>query len=387
MPRQDPSATSYFECLIFEIITIVTHTITTIGTQPYHGILFRKVILSSNGHPLQNNIELGLPAGILFIFFRLADPETNCPCPLVPVDTYLPTGGSSIMQLASTIQYFPASSSGRTSRHRLAALVKYRELLWMLAWRDIRVRYKHSLLGAAWAVLPPVLMMLIFSFVFGTMTQMKTSGLTGHPTMPYSLFAFAGLVPWTFFANGLSNATLSLVSNRQLVTKIYFPREVFPFSAIISAVVDFLIAAAVLILYAIGLRLTHSSWSFELHAAIAWLPLVVLVQIILMLGLSLILSMANLFYRDVGFLFRSLIQLWMFFTCVLYQLDATTGWKRVLIQLNPMTPIIRAFRDCLFLGRSPFDVPFAVATLSAIIILLLGWRWFGRSESRFAECI
>jgi lipopolysaccharide transport system permease protein len=113
----------------------------------------------------------------------------------------------------------------------------------------------------------------------------------------------------------------------------------------------------------------------------------VLVQTVLMTGLSLILSMANLFYRDVGFLFRSLIQLWMFFTCVLYQLDATTGWKRLAIQLNPMTPIIRAFRDCLFLNRNPFDLPFAAACLTALVALLLGWRWFGRSESRFAECI
>ena len=280
-----------------------------------------------------------------------------------------------------------ATVAGRPSRPRMAALIKYRELLWMLAWRDIRVRYKHSLLGVAWAIMPPIMMMAIFSFVFGTVTQMKTSGLTGHRTMPYSLFAFAGLVPWTFFANGLSSATVSLVSNRQLVTKIYFPREVFPFSAIISAFVDFLIAGAVLIIYAAGLRFAGGEWTFELRAAILWVPLVVLVQVIFMLGLSLILSMANLFYRDVGFLFRSLIQLWMFFTCVLYQLEATDGWKRLAIQLNPMTPIIRAFRDCLFFGRDPFDLPFAAACVSAVLTLLVGWRWFGRSESRFAECI
>jgi lipopolysaccharide transport system permease protein len=291
------------------------------------------------------------------------------------------------MQLSSTIEGLEAVAGDRPRTHRAAALLRYRELLWMLAWRDIRVRYKHSLLGAAWAVLPPLLMVGIFTFVFGTINQINPAGLTGHATLPYSLFAFAGLVPWTFFANGLSAATISLVSNRQLVTKIYFPREVFPFAAIISAFVDFVIASGVLVAYALYLHVMSGTWRYEVHASIIFLPVVVAVQIVLMTGLSLILSMANLFYRDVGFLFRSIIQVWMFFTCVLYQLEATAGWKRIAIQLNPMTPIIRAYRDCLILGRNPFDVPFAWACLSAAAALLVGWKWFGRRECRFAECI
>lgn len=275
----------------------------------------------------------------------------------------------------------PAASIGR-----FAALWRYRELMGMLAWRDIRVRYKHSLLGAAWAVLPPVLMMGIFTFVFGTVSAIDPRGLTGHADLPYSLFALAGLVPWTFFANALTAATGSLVVNRQLVTKIYFPREVFPLAAILSAAVDFLIALAVLAAYAAYLHLT-GAWQLTLSAALLALPVVLLVMLCFMIGLALLLAMANLFFRDVGFLFRSVIQLWMFVTCVVYQLDATAGWKRAIIQLNPMTPIIRGLRDCLLMGRWPFDAPFALAAAISLATLAVGWTWFGRREARFAECI
>ncbi len=270
---------------------------------------------------------------------------------------------------------------------RLRTLLRYRELIWMLAWRDIRVRYKHSVLGAAWAVLPPLAMMLIFTFVFGTVTDINRQSLTGHPTLAYPLFAFSGLVPWMFLANGLSSATGSLVANRQLVTKIYFPREVFPISAIMSAFVDFVIAFALLVLMIVFIHVQSPVWEFRFHWAILLLPVVVAVQICFMVGLGLILSMANLFYRDVSFLFRSVVQLWMFVTCVIYQLQATDGWKRVAIQLNPMTPIIQAYRDCLLNGRSPLNTPFIATAAFSVGLLLLGWSWFLRRESDFAENI
>lgn len=270
---------------------------------------------------------------------------------------------------------------------RLALLYRYRELMWMLAWRDIRVRYKHSLLGIAWAVIPPVAMMLIFTFVFGQIVRVDNTKLTGHAVLPYQLFALSGLVPWTFFANGLTGAIGSLVANRPLVTKIYFPREVFPLSAIISAFVDFAIASVVLLFLTVVLHFVPNGWHFQVSWNILLLPVVVGVQVAFMLGLGLLLSMANLFYRDVGFLFRSIIQLWMFVTCVVYQLDATAGWKRVVIQLNPMTPIIRAYRDCLILGRPPFDAAFAGAVAIAAVVLFVGWSWFRRREFEFAENI
>jgi len=277
--------------------------------------------------------------------------------------------------------------SSRDILRRFSILYRYRGLMWMLAWRDIRVRYKHSLLGAAWAVVPPVAMMLIFTFVFGQVVRVDPQKLTGHATLPYQLFAFSGLVPWMFFANGLSGAIGSLVANRPLVTKIYFPREVFPLSAIISAFVDFLIAFAVLVALAAVLHFMPNGWHYHPNWAVLLVPVVVVVQIIFMCGVGLLLSMANLFYRDVGFLFRSIIQLWMFVTCVVYQLDATAGWKRAIIQLNPMTPIIRAYRDCLLLGRSPFDTAFINAIAVSLMVLLVGWWWFRRREFDFAERI
>ncbi len=270
---------------------------------------------------------------------------------------------------------------------RIRTLYRYRELIWMLAWRDIRVRYKHSLLGAAWAVVPPAAMMLIFTFVFGQIVQVDKQKLTGSATLPYQLFAFSGLVPWMFFATGLSNAIGSLVANRPLVTKIYFPREVFPLSAIISAFVDFVIASGMLVILAAIMHFYPNGWEYQLRWTLFLAPLVMCVQIIFMMGIGFLLSMANLFYRDVGFLFRSVIQLWMFGTCVVYQLNATTGRKRLVIQLNPMTPIIRAYRDCLIHGRSPFDLAFVNAATVSVMVLFVGWWWFRHRECEFAECI
>jgi ABC-type polysaccharide/polyol phosphate export permease len=288
--------------------------------------------------------------------------------------------------MSITLTSTQAETSGDLTR-RFSTLYRYRELMWMLAWRDIRVRYKHSVLGASWAVVPPLAMMVIFTFVFGSVINIDNQKLTGNPTLPYPLFAFSGLVPWMFFANGLTVAINSLVANRQLVTKIYFPREVFPLAAVTSAFVDFLIASAVLIGLASLFHFLPNGWSYRFHWTLLFVPGVVVVQIMLMVGLGLLLSMANLFYRDIGFLFRSIIQLWMFVTCVVYQLEATVGWKRVVVQLNPMTPIIRAYRDCLILGRSPFDLPFCGAAAVSIMFLIVGWWWFRRREFDFAENI
>lgn len=291
------------------------------------------------------------------------------------------------MTSMATIMTAQGATGHEHSTSRLVVLWRYRELMWMLAWRDIRVRYKHSILGAAWAVIPPLMMMLVFTFVFGSVTDIDQQKLTGHPNVPYALFAFSGLVPWMFLSNSLSSATISLVANRQLVTKIYFPREVFPLSCLISSFIDFLVSSALLIVLGIGFHFQHQGWSYELHPSILFLPVVVGVQILFMAGMAMILSMANLFYRDVNFLFRAVVQLWMFVTCVVYQLDSATGWKRALIHLNPMTPIIRAYRDCLLFGRWPGDWAFWNAAVVSLLLFVVGWHWFRRREHEFAEYI
>lgn len=292
---------------------------------------------------------------------------------------------SAVAQTTTYAAVEPASS--RSFVRRLRELAACRELLWTLAWRDIRVRYKHSLLGAAWAVLPPALMMLVFTFVFAQVVQVEQERLTGSASLPYALFAFSGLVPWMFFANGLSGAVHSLVANRPLVTKVYFPREVFPLAAIVSAFVDFLVAGAVLVGLVIAMHAAPNGWHWSPSWALLHLPVVVLVQVAFMTGLGLMLSMANLFYRDVGFVFRAVIQLWMFVTCVVYQLDSATGWKRAVIAMNPMTPIIQGYRDCLLAGRWPYSAAFLNAAVVALIVLLAGAWWFRRREFEFGECI
>lgn len=290
-----------------------------------------------------------------------------------------------VTTLANAI-HLPAGSP-HTGAGRLRTLWAYRELMWMLAWRDIRVRYKHSILGAAWAVLPPLAMMVIFTFVFGTATDIDRQTLTHHASLPYPLFAFCGLAPWMFLANGLTSATGSLVANRQLVTKVYFPREVFPLSALISAFIDFVISMGLLGLLIVLFHFRAGGWEFQLHGVLLLAPVVVAVQIVFMAGMALFLSMANLFYRDVNYLFRSLVQLWMFVTCVVYNLDATTGWKRIVIQLNPMTPIIRAYRKCILLAEWPFDGGFCLAAGVSMLMLAVGWTWFRKREFDFAEYV
>lgn len=263
-------------------------------------------------------------------------------------------------------------------------LAQYRELFWMLAWRDIRVRYKHTLLGALWAVAPPVLTMLVFVFVFRH--AMGLSDLTGGVDIPYPLFALCGLVPWTFFSAGLQGAVGSLVANRSLVTKIYFPREVFPIASVLSAAADFLVAwlvfAALMLWYA-----AQGNWNFQPTTALLALPLVVAVQLTLMIALAFFLSMGNLFYRDVGFVFRGVLPLMMFVTNVVYPLSSADPRINLLIRLNPLVPIIDGYRAAL-LGIGPLPLgPLTGAAAISVLLLAAGWTLFHRSEYTFAERI
>lgn len=264
-----------------------------------------------------------------------------------------------------------------------SGLARFRDLLVSLTWRDIRVRYKQSVLGVAWAVLVPLSMMLVFTFVF---TRAIDARGVLNVEMPYALFAYSGLVPWAFFSTSLSGSVSSLVGNRNLVTKVYFPREVFPISCVGSAFVDFCVAMVVLgglVLYFHA----QTGWAFEPTWAITFLPVVVVVQIVLTVGLGLMLAMANLFYRDVRQIFGAGIQLLMFVSGVVVPTPSDGSTLARVIAINPVSPIIHAYRDCIIFGRLPDAGPFLYAVAVGTATLVVGWILFRRASYKFAECI
>jgi len=262
-------------------------------------------------------------------------------------------------------------------------LLRYRQLLLSLTWRDLRVRYKQSMLGIGWAILLPLTMMLIFTFVF---TRAIDSSSVLKVNMPYALYAYIGLVPWTFFSVSLGQCVNSLVANRNLLTKVYFPREVFPLSCVASSFVDFCIAMAVLA----GLMTyfhVWGDWSFTPHATLLFLPVVVIVQVALTVGLGMLLATANLFYRDVRQVFGVAIHLWMFISAVVVPVPQDGSLLARVIAVNPLVPIISAYRQCVVHGRLPEAGPMMYATMTAALLLVGGWICFRRASFRFAECV
>jgi lipopolysaccharide transport system permease protein len=249
----------------------------------------------------------------------------------------------------------------------------YRELLFSIVRRDFAVRYKQTLLGVGWAVFVPLANMLVFTAVFTRVAPLQLE-------LPYPVYAYSGLVPWTFFAAALHAATTSLTANSGLLGKVYFPREILPVSAAIVAFVDFVLASSVLAglmaYYGVGIR-----WTALL------LPLVVIVQIAFTLGLGLLLAMGNLYYRDVRYVSTVGLTIWMFATSVVYPLDRVGGWLGVVFALNPMTWIIDAYRGLLFYGELPSPGRLAAATLIGFATLLFGWRRFHLNEPTFPEIV
>ncbi len=255
------------------------------------------------------------------------------------------------------------------------------ELVTCLAWRDLRVRYKQSLLGVAWAVLQPVSLMIVFTFVLGpTVSRSLPDGL------PYGLFVFAGLVPWSYFSASLTQSVNSLVANRNLVTKVYFPREAFPFSCIAAALVDFGIGLVALA----GLMAFYhwkGVWAFTWHPSILFVPAILLVQTVLASGLGMMLAMGNLFYRDVRQILGVALQLGMFVSAVVVPVPMGTSVTAKIFACNPLVPIISGYRDCLLHGRLPDSTAFCYAAAMSLVVLIAGWVAFRRASFRFAECI
>ena len=259
------------------------------------------------------------------------------------------------------------------SREMLHEQVEFRELLWQMVRRDLLLRYKQSVMGFGWAIFMPLVNTVIFSVVFMRVAPLDVG-------MPYPLFAFSGLLAWNLFASALRFSTISLTANTNLVTKVYFPREIFPFSSVIVAAVDSAVGAILLAAFMVYYRV-------PITPAILFLPVVVLVQIAFTAGVALLLAMGNLFYRDVKYLFEVAITGWMFATSVLYPLTDVGGWAGTLLRLNPMTPIIEAYRSVLLLGRLPDPEPFTIVTAVSLAVLVVGWLTFHRAEFQFAENI
>ena len=249
----------------------------------------------------------------------------------------------------------------------------YRELIWVLTERDIKVRYKQTVLGFAWAIIQPVMMMIVFSIFFGQLAKMPSDGL------PYPIFVYAGLLPWTFFATAISGSATSLVGSSNLISKVYFPRLVIPIASVGSGLVDFAIAGVILLLMCLWFGI---GWSVNLLMA----PLLVAGTIFIALGVGIILAALNVAYRDFRFVMPFLIQFWMFATPVVYPATLVPDHWRWLLFLNPMAGFIEGFRSA-FLGR-PIDLTaIGISLFVAICVFLIGIAFFGKMERRFADII
>jgi lipopolysaccharide transport system permease protein len=250
----------------------------------------------------------------------------------------------------------------------------YRELLFFLTWRDIKVRYKQTVLGASWAILQPVLTMLVFSIIFGRLAKLPSEGI------PYPIFTFTALLPWQLFSFALTSSSNSLIGSQNLITKVYFPRLIVPIASTIAGLVDFAIAFVVLLGMMIYYHITP-------HVAIWSLPLFLLLALASALAVGLWLSALNVKYRDIRYVVPFLAQFWMYATPVAYSSQLIPEKWRWLYSLNPMTGVVEGFRWAL-LGKSALDLPFLL--LSAVVVLILlvsGLYYFKRVESGFADVI
>ncbi len=261
----------------------------------------------------------------------------------------------------------------------LRELWKYRELIYFLTWRDIKVRYKQAVLGIGWAVLQPILSMVIFTIIFNRFLGVKPdSGL--RPEL-YPIFTFAGLLPWQFFQGALQRAGVSLVGNANLLTKVYFPRLAIPLSAVAAGLVDFLFAFAVMTALMLWYRV-------PLSLNLLWLPLFLLLALLAALAVGLWLSALNVQYRDVQHMIPFLLQAWMYASPVAYSLDVvqTSPVWRALYALNPMVGVIQGFRWSI-LGSSPPDGLMAVSAAVVVALLASGLFYFRHMERTFADTI
>jgi lipopolysaccharide transport system permease protein len=276
---------------------------------------------------------------------------------------------------AKTLPVIRVEASTGWLRLDLAAVWAHRELLYFLIWREIKVRYKQTALGAIWALLQPLMTMLVFTLFFGRLAKVPSDGI------PYPIFAFSGLVPWTFFANAVTLSSNCLVNSANLITKVYFPRLTIPTAAVLSGLVDFAIAFAFLLLMMMAYKI-------RLTEQIVFIPFFVLLAIITALGVGLWLSAINVKYRDVRHTVPFLTQFWMFATPIVYPSSMLhEQWQRTIYGLNPMVGVIEGFRWSLLGSATKPGIMLAISTASALALLVSGAYYFRRMERTFADLV
>jgi lipopolysaccharide transport system permease protein len=253
-------------------------------------------------------------------------------------------------------------------------LWEYRELLYFLVWRDVKVRYKQTAIGASWAVLQPLLTMVIFTLVFGRFANMPSNGL------PYPIFTYVALLPWTYFARSLSQSITSVVGNAHLITKVYFPRLLLPISAVVAGIIDFAIAFAFLIVMMFWYGIVPD-WE------IVFLPFFILLTMMTALSVSLWLSVINVRYRDIGQAVPFLLQIWMFISPVAYAVSVVPEKWRLIYSLNPMAGVVEGFRWALTHSESPPILPIVISSIMVTALLYGGLVFFKRMEETFADVI
>ena len=257
---------------------------------------------------------------------------------------------------------------------KLAELWEYRELLYFLTWRDIKVRYKQTVLGAAWAIIQPFFTMLIFSLFFGRLAKVPSDGI------PYPIFCYTALVPWSFFANGLAQSSNSLVGSANLITKVYFPRLTIPLATVTAGIIDFVLAFVVLL----GMMVYYGvspTWQ------VIWLPFFLALALVTSLGVGLWLSALNVQFRDVKYVVPFIAQFWMMATPIAYPSSLLKEPWRAVYGLNPMAGVVEGFRWALLGVQSAPRPLLIVSSIASVLLLISGAFYFRRMEKLFADIV
>lgn len=276
--------------------------------------------------------------------------------------------------IGTPVSYLRIESSSRPSL-QVNELWKYRELFYFLTWRDVKIRYKQTVLGIAWALIQPLLSMIVFTLFFGELAGIASNGI------PYPVFSYTALVPWTFFATALARSSNSLVGNANLIKKVYFPRVLVPVSATFACIFDFLLAFLILILMMVFYGIFPSG-------NIIFLPFFILLSLMTSLGAGLWLSALNVQFRDIRYTIPFLTQLWLFVSPVVYPSTMIENdMLRTVYGINPMVGVIEGFRWTLLDSANPFDLVFIVSFIVACILFGSGVLYFQRTEHNFADVV